>query len=151
MSYRFRILLFVAVLLLLGGVVVALRAGSNDVQGGDGGPPLIREALPPAGVRVRVEVLNASGARGLARRATMHLRDYGYDVVGMGNAPEQRDSTLVLLRSGDEDWARRVALAMRRPDATSADIALRPDSSRHLDVTVLIGRDWRPPPGPLRP
>ena len=100
----------------------------------------------PEGVRVRVEVLNASRVRGLARRATQHLRDRGFDVVGMGNAPQQRDSTLVLVRGGDPEWAQRVARAMG-----AATVEVRPDSSRHLDVTVLVGGAWRPPPGPLRP
>jgi hypothetical protein len=103
-------------------------------------------ARAPEGVRVRVEVLNASRVRGLARRATMHLRERGYDVVAVGNAGEQRDSTLVLVRAGEAEWARRVARAMG-----GAAVEARPDSSRYLDVTVLVGGAWRPPPGPFRP
>ncbi|HEX7938656.1 MAG TPA: LytR C-terminal domain-containing protein, partial [Gemmatimonadaceae bacterium] len=38
----------------------------------------------PDGVRVRVQVLNASSVRGLARRATLLLRDHGFDVVEAG-------------------------------------------------------------------
>lgn len=100
----------------------------------------------PAGVRVRVEVLNASRVRGLARRATMELRDRGFDVVSIGNSGELRDSTLVLSRAGDEAWARRAAMALG-----GADVELRPDSSRYVEVTVLLGATWRPPPGPFRP
>ncbi|HEY0971752.1 MAG TPA: LytR C-terminal domain-containing protein [Gemmatimonadales bacterium] len=103
-------------------------------------------ARAPQGVRVRVEVLNASSVRGLARRATMHLRDRGFDVVTVGNAGERRDSTLVLVRAGDAEWAARVARAMG-----GAPVEARPDSSRYLDVTVLVGSSWRPPPGPFRP
>ena len=36
--------------------------------------------------RVRVEVLNAGGEDGMARLATEHLRDQGFDVVFFGNA-----------------------------------------------------------------
>lgn len=100
----------------------------------------------PDAVRVRVEVLNASRVRGLARRATMELRDRGFDVVAIGNASELRDSTLVLYRGGDEEWARRVARAVGE-----ATVELRPDSSRYVDVSVLLGATWRPPPGPFRP
>ncbi len=100
----------------------------------------------PHGVRVRVEVLNASRVRGLARRATMELRDRGFDVVAIGNSGELRDSTLVLHRSGDEEWAYRVARAVG-----GATVELRPDSSRYVDVSVLLGATWRPPPGPFRP
>ena len=100
----------------------------------------------PAGVRVRVQVLNATSTRGLAQRATGHLRDRGFDVVEIGTNRERMDSTLVLDRSNHPDWATRVAAAMG-----GANVLSRPDSSRYLDVTVLIGADWRPPPDPFRP
>ncbi len=68
--------------------------------------------MAPAGVRVRVQVMNATTTRGLARRATMLLRDRGFDVVESGTASEQLDSTLVLDRSGHPDWSQRVAAAL---------------------------------------
>ena len=95
---------------------------------------------------MRVQVLNATAVRGLARRATMHLRDRGFDVVEMGTSAEQRDSTLVLDRSGHPEWARRVADALG-----GARVESRPDTSRYLDVTVLIGRSWRAPAEPFYP
>jgi hypothetical protein len=33
----------------------------------------------------------------------------------------------------------------------NAPVVSRPDSSRYLDVTVLIGADWRPPSLPFHP
>lgn len=100
----------------------------------------------PAGLRVRVQVLNATTTRGLARRATLVLRDRGFDVVETGTFAEQLDSTLVLDRSGHPDVARRVADALG-----GARVETRPDSSRYLDVTVLLGRSWRPPAEPFYP
>ena len=99
-------------------------------------------------MRVRVQVLNATTTRGLARRATELLRDRGFDVVDVGTTParEQGDSTFVLDRSGHPDWARRVAAAMG-----GARVISRPDSSRYLDVTVLVGASWRPPAQPFHP
>lgn len=102
--------------------------------------------LVPDDVRIKVEVLNASRQRGLARRATFALRDAGFDVVRFGNDPELRDSTLVLSRSGRDDWAALVARALG-----GAPVESRPDSSRYLDVTVLLGANWRPPAQPFRP
>jgi hypothetical protein len=32
-----------------------------------------------------------------------------------------------------------------------APVETRPDSSRYLDVTVILGADWRPPPLPFYP
>ena len=76
----------------------------------------------------------------------MHLRDRGFDVIEIGTAQEQRDSTLVLDRSGHPEWARNVAEALG-----GARVESRPDSSRYLDVTVLLGRSWRAPAKPFYP
>lgn len=101
--------------------------------------------VAPPGVRIKVEVQNATATRGLARRATLYLRDRGFDVVSFGNASERRDSTVVLDRSGKADFAALVARAMK------ARVESRPDSSRYLDATVLVGSDWRPPALPFYP
>jgi hypothetical protein len=97
-------------------------------------------------VRIKVQVLNATKTRGLARRATMHLRDRGFDVVDIGTDPNARDSVLVLDRSGHPDWARLVARALG-----GGQVLSRPDTSRYLDVTVLLGGSWRPPAEPFYP
>ena len=129
---------------LLLAAVIATRSAMRhrgDVQ---------RQPAPdvnaPADTRVRVQVLNATTLRGLARRATRQLRDRGFDVLEIGTAPEQRDSTLVLDRSGHPEWAKRVADALG-----GARVESRPDSSRYLDVTVLLGRSWRAPAQPFYP
>jgi len=93
-----------------------------------------------------VQVLNTTKTRGLARRAMLYLRDQGFDVVDVGSSRPAVDTTLVLDRSRHPDWARSVAtsLGMARVEA-------RPDTSRYLDVTVLIGSSWRPPAQPFYP
>jgi len=96
--------------------------------------------------RVRVEVLNATHIHGLARRATEYLRDRGFDVVASGTVKEQRDSTLIIDRTNHPVWAGRVARAFN-----GARVQLAPDSSRYVDITVLLGATWRPPAEPFYP
>lgn len=103
------------------------------------------ETMAPPNVRIKVEVINATTVRGLARRATIYLRDRGFDVVSIGTSREVRDSTLVLNRSGHADWAALVGKALK------ARVESRPDSTRYVDVTVLIGANWRQPPLPFYP
>lgn len=126
----------------------AAAAGGGVPLGNAASLPAVTDTLAraPAATRVKVEVVNATRVRGLARRATRALRDRGFDVVAVGTTGEQRDSTLVLDRSGHPDWARRLARAMG-----GARVEARPDTSRYLDLTVLVGRAWRPPPDPLDP
>lgn len=100
----------------------------------------------PSGARIRVQVLNATTTRGLARRATDLLREKGFDVVDVGTSKDRSDSTVVLDRSNHPDWARRVAAALG-----GAQVIARPDTSRYLDITVLIGAAWRPPAQPFHP
>jgi len=102
-------------------------------------------ATAPQGVRIKVEVLNATATKGLARKATTYLRDRGFDVVEMGTSRERRATTLVLDRSHHTDWAKLVASAF------GAQVQEKPDSLRFLDVTVLVGADWRPPSLPFYP
>jgi hypothetical protein len=104
------------------------------------------DARAPEGVRIRVQVLNATRTRGLARRATMHLRDRGFDVVEVGTDPNVHDSTMVLDRSSHPEWAALVARALG-----AGQVLSRPDTSRYLDVTVLLGGTWRPPAEPFYP
>ena len=103
------------------------------------------ERVAPPGVRIKVEVLNATRTRGLARRAMIFLRDRGFDVVATGTTREERAETLVLDRSNHPAWARLVATAM------GAEVESRPDTSRYVDVTVLVGANWHPPPQPFYP
>ncbi|HKG94142.1 MAG TPA: LytR C-terminal domain-containing protein [Gemmatimonadaceae bacterium] len=140
-------------LLMLLGALAALLASRAHVGGetarGDAAPPA---PPPPAvrapeGQRVRVEVLNTTQTRGLARRATQLLRDGGFDVVGVGTVGGGAlDSTRVIDRTGHPEWARLVAKALG-----GATVETRIDSSRYLDVTVLLGGSFRPPTEPLYP
>ncbi len=90
--------------------------------------------------RVRVEVLNAGGREGMARLATDHLRDRGFDVVYFGNAEDfGQASTMVLDRSAKPQAADAVGRALGTDWVES-----RPDANLYLDVTVLLGSEWVP-------
>lgn len=132
--------------LLIAMAVLAIRFGAGwGAPAGD--PPTSRvDARAPENVRIRVEVLNASNVQGLARRATFHLRDRGFDVVYFGTERAKLDSTIVLDRAGQPEWAHLVAAALGGVPVDS-----RPGSSRNLDVTVLLGPDWIPPSEPFHP
>ena len=139
--------LIIAGLLLIAIVAVASWRFLGRAPAVVGGPVLAAgDARAPEGVRIRVEVLNATRTRGLARRATRHLRDHGFDVVLVGTSPETHDSTVVIDRTGHPDWAALVAEVMG-----GARIQSVPDSLRYLDITVLVGASWRAPTEPLYP
>lgn len=106
--------------------------------------PAVRGTAPRVGERVRVEVLNGGGRPNMARAATDRLRDAGFDVVDFGNAGSfDRDSSVVLDRTGHLEWARAVADALGITTVIS-----EPDTNRYLDVSVVLGQDWEPTAAP---
>lgn len=146
---RFQTAALAATLLLVAGLVVSMALGLGPDAGSRAAAapeevPDVPAARTPPGERVRVEVLNAAGVPGLARVATRTLRERGFDVVYFGNArgfaPE---STLVIDRVGRAETAREVAAALEVERVLS-----RPDSTLLLEVTVVIGRDWKGAPPP---
>jgi hypothetical protein len=133
-------------------VVVALIVGARlprAASGTAGRSPrelFTPEERAPENVRIRVEILNATATPRLALSATRLLRDRGFDVVSIGNSPTRRDSTLVIDRTAHPEWARIVASVLGR-----AAIEARADTSRYVDVSVLLGADWTPPAKTLYP
>ena len=105
-----------------------------------------KDVTAPANTRVRVEIINATKTRGLARRATRLLRDRGFDVVTYATSERTQDSTVVLDRSNHLEWARLVGEALG-----GTRVEARPDTSRYVDVTVVLGVSWRPPAQPFSP
>ena len=90
--------------------------------------------------RVQVEVLNAAGVDGLARRTREHLIRRGFDVVEIGNAAV-RDTTTVLVRSGTALDARHVAQALGLGDERV--VTGGPTTDYSLDATLFVGADYR--------
>lgn len=132
------VVVLVAVGVLLGSAVsqYGLPGSPDSTSGPAGGPP--------AGTRVRVEVLNGGGVAGAAGEATTVLRDLGFDVVYFGNAADfGRDTSAVLDRVGRLEAARSVADALGIRSVRS-----EPDSNLYLDVSVVLGTDWTAPGHP---
>lgn len=130
-----------AVAMLLGSLVLGLRGP----PGGAGVPVAsLGDATSPAPQpeRIRVEVLNAAGVSGLARRVTERLRDAGFDVVFYGNAgaDTRRDSTTILDRGGDPAAVAAVADEL---GVTRVESAV--DTTLYLEATVVIAEDWEEP------
>jgi hypothetical protein len=96
-------------------------------------------AIPPVQGRIMIEVLNGTRRQGVARTATRMLRGRGLDVVFLGNADSAETFTRVIVRRGDPDRARYVVEVLG-----AGKIVVEPDTFRRVDVSVILGDDFRP-------
>ncbi|NOT09597.1 MAG: LytR C-terminal domain-containing protein [Gemmatimonadales bacterium] len=139
---RARRLVIPALIIVAGaGAVAGARALWNGAKRADA--PREVSVLDPG--RVVVEVLNASGRRGLARVATRTLRASGFDVVYFGTSGDSLATTEVVVRRGDSAAAIRVIRALG-----TGRVRMAIDTLLRLDLSVRLGRDYKPEPG-LRP
>ncbi len=102
-----------------------------------------REAAPAAGVpnrgRVSVTVLNGTARSGLAASAARELREAGWSVRAVGDAPfRQAKTTKVIAQTGHGEWTgamgKDLGVAPERIDASVGDIT--------TDFTVVVGEDY---------
>ena len=120
-------------------VLVALLGCLACGRDGSRAPPIPGDK----GSAITVEVLNASGRAGDARVGTRLLRRGGIDVVYFGNADAgdagTLDSTRIIVRRGSAKVGERVraALGLGR-------VEIELDSTKLLDVSVLLGADFAP-------
>ena len=129
-------------LAILAGSVPAATAGTVPEGPAEDGPAATGSATIPGREhltdRIKVEVLNGAGERGLARQFADRLRLLGFDVVATGNADHfDHEITHVLDRSGRLG----AALAVARELSTDS-LAVVIDPELFLDASVVVGRDW---------
>jgi hypothetical protein len=67
------------------------------------------------------------------------LRSRGLDVVFLGNADSLASSTRVIVRRGDAERAHYVAAALG-----AGRVLVETDTFRRVDVSVVLGDDFRP-------
>ncbi len=123
-------------------IIAGLGVGAWVLFRGDAGKARAESVPLLGGDHIVVEVLNGSGRHGLARVATRALRLAGFDVVYFGTVSDSVGLTQVLARRGDSLAAVKVARVLGGGQAR-----VRQDTLLRVDVTVLLGRDYRAPPG----
>ncbi len=142
------------------GLVVAVLVGSLLLN-----IPLVKEVFFPVQIAssiesvavetpratdiYQVEVRNGVGVRGVAERMRTYLRSKGYDVVGVGNHPSfDVEQTIIVDRIGNLNIAQEVAASLGLPpDRIQQDVR----SEFHLDVSIILGKDYGVIPPFLNP
>ena len=93
---------------------------------------------------IEVEVLNGCGIPYLAAKTTDYLRSKKFDVVFSGNARNQQyQHTLIILRNEKVESFIKIANSFDIDYTDITHIQVTPDESLCLDVTVILGADYR--------
>ena len=123
---------------MLGALALFGTRGTGDART-DAAPEGLAWPVPGTGEqRITTEVLNGTGRTGLARLGARLLRQHGIDVVATGNA-DSHATTRVIVRRGSREAAESVRRALGAGTVDST-----PDPRLLLDVTVILGDDFRP-------
>ena len=90
---------------------------------------------------IQLDVQNGSGVQRLGQRFTDYLRARGFDVVEAGNYKDSKvEQTRVIDRAGHMEAAQQVAEAL---GVAKTNVVQQIDRNAFLDVTVVIGKDYR--------
>ncbi|MDR7426213.1 MAG: LCP family protein [Armatimonadota bacterium] len=83
-----------------------------------------------------IELLNASGIPGLARRTASRLERLGFRIVRIGTATEVAANTVIIDRAGKHAVTRLLAEVLGKPRI------VRQVQPADVDITVLLARDF---------
>ena len=93
---------------------------------------------------IEVEILNGCGVPSLAAKTTDYLRSKHFDVVFSGNAKNQLyQHTMILQRNEKIESLKKIDDSFGRELDDSKHIIIITDEELCLDVTVILGADYR--------
>lgn len=136
--------IFTTLMLVGAGVLIGTSLAEGDSSLGDWFRPSVsldddlQNPPPLVDDRIKVEVLNGAGVRGLAQTVSIRLLGLGFDVVAIENADHfNYQRTHIVERSSRTGSGREIA------DKIGVDsVAVALDPNRFLDATVIVGHDW---------
>ncbi len=88
---------------------------------------------------IQVSVLNSTTINGLANKARNYMQLRNFDVVEIGNFPEQAPKSMIIDRMGDFASAKKVAKVFGIADSL---IVTEIDSSLFVRTSIVIGQDY---------
>ncbi|MDR0784803.1 MAG: LCP family protein [Treponema sp.] len=92
------------------------------------------------------EVLNGTSTTGLAGRIAELFKNFGYDVISVGNAAHEYEKTVIINRTGSEETARNFGEVIRCGNFQEELHETSEEDEQNLnyraDFILIIGRDF---------
>jgi len=94
-----------------------------------------------------VEVLNGTPTNGLAGKTADILRNFGYDIISIGNADRNNyESTVIINRAGEESMVNAFADVIRCKNIRNEVSGMEESNAQNFeykaDITLIIGRNF---------
>jgi len=142
---RYLVVLFVAVLALVGGGAYVVLGGDDDGQAQStkvakkGGKARNAQApVPPS--EIEVAVLNGTAVSGLAATFGDMVESEGFSLGAVGNTTESYSRSVVMFERGHAREAKRVAKALGIPKVELMEAAVQ-RVAEGAEVAVIAGED----------
>lgn len=91
-------------------------------------------------VYIQINIVNATGIQGLAKKATNYFRDRGFDVVEISTSDSLERNSYVIDHLSDTISARNVAYALGLSDSA---VRHDYDSNLYLRASVVLGKNYQ--------
>ncbi|MDR1466258.1 MAG: LCP family protein [Treponema sp.] len=92
------------------------------------------------------EVLNGTSTNGLAGRTAELLKNFGYDIISIGNASSEYEKTVIINRTGSEEMAQNFGEVIRCDNFQEESPEMSGEEEQSLnyraDFVLIIGRDF---------
>jgi len=98
--------------------------------------------VPEKNAQVRVEVLNGTANEGLAGRMAASLREQGFNVVRIANAPRTGLRTTQVINLADDAEKHRLVVRAVRRDLSELNLLRMNAVDEQADVRVIVGQDY---------
>ncbi|HEV7563333.1 MAG TPA: LytR C-terminal domain-containing protein [Solirubrobacterales bacterium] len=134
---RWLALIFVVLVLIVGGTAYAVLSGSDESASGRGGKQASAQVKPS---EIEVTVLNGTAVAGLANMFGNKLEQKGFKLGAVSNSSSSFPSSVVMFTRGHKPEAKKVAkqLQISKLQLMSQEIK---EASAGTNVTVIVGED----------
>lgn len=137
---RWLAVVFVVLVLIVGGVAYALLSSSDEDAkgGGSQGKQAAAKQVKPS--EVEVAVLNGTATPGLAATFGDQIESKGYQLGAVTNSDEPAETSVVMFTTGHKPEAKKVAKQLQISEVQMMTTDIKTDSGE-ANVAVIIGED----------
>ncbi len=137
---RYLVAIFVAMLVIVGGVAYAVLNGSGEEAAGGGHRHSKQTSAKAQPGEIQVAVLNGTAVSGLAQTFGDKVQAEGYELGAVTNTTSSFEKSVVMFQRGHAPEARRVAKSLEIPKVQLMTVEVA-NVAEGATIAVIAGED----------